>query len=49
MDPCESDPCRIYDPGTAYHGALEVNQGSFEEWDVQEGDHIEVTQTDPTE
>jgi uncharacterized membrane protein (UPF0127 family) len=49
MQPCKADPCDIYDPGVGYHGALEVNSGAFERWDVQEGDHIEITQTDPTE
>jgi uncharacterized membrane protein (UPF0127 family) len=40
MEPCEADPCRIYDPGVSYHSALEVNQGSFAEWGVEEGDHL---------
>lgn len=43
MDPCEADPCQIYTPDSAYVGALEVNQGAFEEWGVQEGDRITVT------
>ena len=43
MDPCESDPCPLHDPGVAYMGALEVNQGSFEEWDISEGDSIHLT------
>lgn len=43
MDPCEKDPCKMYDPGVAYMGALEVNQGSFEEWDISEGDTIRLT------
>lgn len=29
MEPCEDDPCPSYDPGVAYRGALEVNQGAF--------------------
>lgn len=49
MEPCEEDPCEIYDPGVGFHGALEVNRGAFDGWGVQEGDHIEITQTDPTE
>src|SRR3990170_8404628 len=36
MEPCEEDPCEIYDPGVAYFGALEVNQGAFERWGVEE-------------
>ena len=43
MEPCEADPCPIYDPGVAYSGALEVNQGSFDRWHVEEGDRITVT------
>lgn len=43
MEPCEADPCEIYDPGVPYAGALEVNQGAFREWDVKEGDRITVT------
>ena len=27
MEPCEADPCEIYDPGVTYSSALEVNQG----------------------
>jgi uncharacterized membrane protein (UPF0127 family) len=49
MEPCEADPCEIYDPGVSYNGALEVNKGAFTGWGVAEGDHIEVTQTDPVE
>ena len=43
MDPCDADPCPTYDPGTAYRGALEVNQGAFEDWAVEEGDRIRVS------
>jgi uncharacterized membrane protein (UPF0127 family) len=43
MEPCEADPCEVYTPDAAYVGALEVNQGAFEEWGVQEGDRITVT------
>jgi uncharacterized membrane protein (UPF0127 family) len=42
MEPCEADPCLSYDPGVTYRGALEVNQGAFEEWDVDEGDFIRL-------
>jgi len=40
MEPCEAEPCPSYDPGVTYRGALEVNQGAFEEWDVKVGDDI---------
>ena len=42
MEPCEADPCPVYDPKVAYRGALEVNQGAFGEWGVSEGDRIRV-------
>ena len=42
MDPCTEDPCPTYDPGVTYRGALEVNQGSFDEWGVEEGDVIRL-------
>ena len=44
MDPCKADPCEIYDPGVPYHVALEVNQGSFEEWGIEEGDKVRIVQ-----
>lgn len=43
MDPCEADPCTSYNPGVMYQGALEVNQGAFEEWGVEIGDKIRVS------
>jgi uncharacterized membrane protein (UPF0127 family) len=30
MDPCRAEPCPTYDPGVAWIGAVEVNQGFFE-------------------
>ena len=35
MQPCRSDPCRIYDPEVAYRSVLEVNAGSFRRWRVR--------------
>jgi len=43
MDPCRAEPCRPYFPRTAYAGALEVPQGAFRRFGVQEGDQIEVS------
>ncbi len=43
MEPCEKDPCKLYTPGVSYNGALEVNQGMFDEWGVETGDEITVT------
>jgi uncharacterized membrane protein (UPF0127 family) len=43
MQPCEADPCPVYDPEVAFVGAIEVNQGFFEEHGIERGDHIELT------
>ncbi|HSK15026.1 MAG TPA: DUF192 domain-containing protein [Gaiellaceae bacterium] len=40
MEPCEEDPCPIYDPGVFYRQALEVNKGAFERWGVAGGDRL---------
>ena len=42
MEPCPGDPCAVYDPGVAYHGALEVERGMFERWGIERGDRIRV-------
>jgi uncharacterized membrane protein (UPF0127 family) len=42
MEPCEADPCPSYDPGVEFTGALEVNQGYFEENGVRLGDRVEL-------
>ncbi|MGH3023054.1 MAG: DUF192 domain-containing protein [Gaiellaceae bacterium] len=42
MEPCEADPCEIYDPGVFYRSALEVNQGAFERLGVEEGDRLRL-------
>jgi uncharacterized protein len=44
MEPCEADPCEIYDPGVPYESALEVNQGAFASWGVEEGDLLTLEQ-----
>ena len=44
MEPCEAEPCPLYNPETTYVGALEVNQGAFNAWGVSEGDLISVTE-----
>jgi uncharacterized membrane protein (UPF0127 family) len=43
MEPCREDPCPVYEPGVGYSAALEVNQGAFEEWGIEEGDRVTVT------
>ncbi|HSE80263.1 MAG TPA: DUF192 domain-containing protein [Gaiellaceae bacterium] len=42
MEPCETDPCEVYDPGVPYWSALEVNQGAFSRWGVEEGDRLRL-------
>jgi uncharacterized membrane protein (UPF0127 family) len=44
MEPCLQEPCPLYDPGVAYRGALEVNQGAFARWNVRVGDHVRLEQ-----
>ena len=44
MDPCREEPCETYSPNKPYWGALEVNQGAFEEWGVEEGDILRSNQ-----
>jgi uncharacterized protein len=43
MEPCKEDPCRLYHPRVSYTGALEVNQGAFDDWNVSVGDRITIT------
>jgi uncharacterized membrane protein (UPF0127 family) len=43
MEPCRRDPCPLYDPGVAFRGALEVNQGAFERLGVREGDRLDLS------
>jgi uncharacterized protein len=44
MEPCRRDPCPLYDPEVEYRGALEVNQGAFARWNVNEGDRVRLEQ-----
>ena len=44
MEPCEADPCEIYDPGVFYMSALEVNRGAFDRLGVEEGDRLTLEQ-----
>jgi uncharacterized membrane protein (UPF0127 family) len=43
IEPCDADPCPLYDPKVAYRGALEVNQGAFSGWGISEGDRLRIT------
>jgi uncharacterized membrane protein (UPF0127 family) len=43
MEPCKKEPCRLYHPRVSYTGALEVNQGAFDDWNVSVGDRITIT------
>jgi hypothetical protein len=40
MQPCEADPCDIYQASAPYMTALEVNIGAFDTWGIQEGDTL---------
>ena len=42
MEPCEEDPCPIYDITVAWEGALEVNQGVLERSGVAVGDTLRL-------
>jgi len=42
MPLCRRDPCPVYDPGVAFSGALEVNQGAFRRWRVRAGDYVQI-------
>lgn len=44
MEPCKEAPCKLYSSDEPYIGALEVNQGLFEEWGVSEGDRVRIVQ-----
>lgn len=40
--PC-TDDCPAVTPDEPYMGVLAVNEGAFEEWDIAEGDHLQLT------
>jgi uncharacterized membrane protein (UPF0127 family) len=40
MEPCRADPCPTHDPGVAWTGAVEVNQGFFTRNGVEVGDEV---------
>jgi uncharacterized membrane protein (UPF0127 family) len=42
MEPCPEEPCRSYDPAAAWVGAVEVNQGFFDQRGVQVGDLVRL-------
>ena len=42
MQPCRAEPCPRYRPGIMYVGAVEVNQGFFEDHGVEVGDRVEL-------
>ncbi len=42
MEPCEADPCPSYEPGVAYHAALEVNAGAFDDAGVSTGWRVDL-------
>jgi uncharacterized protein len=42
MEPCRTDDCPKYEPGGLWTGAVEVNQGFFEERAVRVGDVVRL-------
>lgn len=48
MDPCTADPCTVYDPGVSYVGAIEVNQGFFDEIGLDTSWTVELPEDLPT-
>ena len=42
MQPCSSDPCRLYTSRDAYVFALEMNQGWFDAHGIETGDRVDV-------
>ena len=42
MEPCREDPCKVYDPGVSWLGAVEVNQGFFADNGVEVGDTVRL-------
>jgi uncharacterized protein len=44
MDPCKKEPCPLFASKAPYVGGLEVEQGSFERWNVSIGDRVRIVQ-----
>jgi uncharacterized protein len=42
MEPCRRDPCLLYEPGGRWSGAVEVNQGFFQDRGVEVGDRVRL-------
>jgi uncharacterized membrane protein (UPF0127 family) len=42
MDPCRTNTCPTYDPEIEWVGALEVNQGFFDEHGIEEGASVRL-------
>jgi len=43
MEPCDAEPCRSYDAGESHVGAVEVEQGLFDERGIGIGDRVELS------
>ena len=44
MEPCEADPCPVYDPGITYQGAVEVGRGVLDGRGIAVGDRVELSE-----
>jgi uncharacterized membrane protein (UPF0127 family) len=42
MEPCRREPCPLYEPGGRWSGAVEVNQGFFQDRGVEVGDRVRL-------
>jgi uncharacterized protein len=42
MEPCREETCPLYEPGGLWWGAVEVNQGFFEDRGVEVGDRVRL-------
>lgn len=42
MEPCQADPCPVYDPHASYRMALEVRQGALDRRGVRIGDRVRL-------
>ncbi len=42
MEPCQADPCPVYDPHVSYRMALEVRQGALERRGMRVGDRARL-------
>ena len=47
MEPCEAEPCTVYSPGITWIGAVEVNQGFFQDSGIEVGTRVSLEGASP--